>query len=52
MSIYANVTEQELIDLGKLAKQQKNQRAIKIKKKILKQIHVLKKITGELCINN
>ena len=38
MSHYPNVTEQELINLGKIAEQQKNQRAIdiKIRKKILK----------------
>ena len=32
MSIYSNVTEQDLIILRKLAEQQKNQRALKIKK--------------------
>ena len=37
MSIYSNVTEQDLINLPKLAEQQKNQRALKIKNKILKQ---------------
>ena len=43
MSIYSNVTEQDLIILRKLAEQQKNQRALKIKKKrILKQIHYVK----------
>ena len=35
MSIYFNVTEQDLINLRKLAEQQK--RALKIKNKILKQ---------------
>ena len=39
MSIYSNVSEQVLIILRKLAKQQKNQRAIKIKYRILKQTH-------------
>ena len=39
MSIYSEVTEQDLIKLGKLAEQQKKQRAIKIKNKILKQTH-------------
>ena len=36
MSIYAYVTEQGLINLSKLAKQQKNQRALKIKNNVLK----------------
>ena len=31
MSIHPNVTERDLINLGNLAEQQKNQRAIKIK---------------------
>ena len=39
MSIYSNVTEQHLDNLRKLAQQQKEQRAIKIKKRILKQTH-------------
>ena len=42
MSIYSNVTEQDLINLLKLAEQQKNQRALKIKNRILKQTHVIK----------
>ena len=42
MSIYSNVTEQDLIDLRKLAEQQKNQRALKIKNRILKQTHDIK----------
>ena len=42
MSIYSNVTEQELINLPKLADQQKNQRAEKIKNRILKQTHDVK----------
>ena len=37
MIIYPNVTEQGLINLLKLADQQKNQRALKIKNRILKQ---------------
>ena len=39
MSLYSNVTEQDLIILHKLAEQQKNQRALKIKNGILKQTH-------------
>ena len=39
MIIYSNVTEQDLINLRKLAEQQKNQRAEKIKNRILKQTH-------------
>ena len=35
MSIYSNVTEEDLIILRKLAEQQKNQRALKIKNRIL-----------------
>ena len=42
MSIYSNVTEQDLDNLRKLAKQQKEQRAIKIKNRILKQTHDIK----------
>ena len=42
MSIYSNVTEQDLINLRKLANQQKNQRAEKIKNRILKQTHDIK----------
>ena len=37
MSIYSNVSEQDLINLRKLAEQQKEQRAPKIKNRILKQ---------------
>ena len=37
MSIYSNVTEQNLINLRKLAEQQKNQRALKIENRFLKQ---------------
>ena len=39
MSIYSNVTEEDMINLRKLADQQKNQRAEKIKNRILKQTH-------------
>ena len=42
MSNYFNVTAQDLINLRKLADQQKNQRALKIKNKILKQTHDIK----------
>ena len=39
MSIYSNVTEQDLINLRKLAEQQKEQSALEIKNRILKQTH-------------
>ena len=39
MNIYSNVTEQNLDNLRKLAQQQKEQRALKIKNRILKQTH-------------
>ena len=42
MSIYSNVTEKDLENLRKLAEQQKNQRALKIKNRILKQTHDVK----------
>ena len=42
MSICSNVTEQDLIILPKLAEQQKKERALKIKNKILKQTHDIK----------
>ena len=42
MSKYSNVTEQDLINLRKLAEQQKNHRAEKIKNIILKQTHDIK----------
>ena len=42
MSIYSKVTEQDLINLRKLAEQQKNQRAFEIKNRILKQTHDVK----------
>ena len=42
MSIYSNVTEKDLENLRKLAQQQKEQRAEKIKTRILKQTHDIK----------
>ena len=42
MSFYSNVTEQDLTNLSKLAEQQKNQQAEKIKNRILKQLHDVK----------
>ena len=42
MSIYSNVTEQDFIILRKLVKQQRNQRALKNKNRILKQTHDIK----------
>ena len=42
MSIYSNVTEEDMINLRKLAHQQKEQRALKIKNRILKQTHDIK----------
>ena len=42
MSIYSNVTEQDLDNLRKLAEQQKEHRALKIKIRILKQTHDVK----------
>ena len=42
MSIYSNVSEQDLDNLRKLAHQQKEQRALKIKNRILKQTHDIK----------
>ena len=42
MSIYSNVTEQDLDNLRKLAQQHKKQRARKIKNRILKQTHDIK----------
>ena len=40
MNFYSNVTEQDLINLRKLAEQQKKQRALK--NRILKQTHDIK----------
>ena len=42
MSFYSNVTEQDLINLRKLAEQQRSERALKIKNNILKQTHDIK----------
>ena len=42
MSIYSNVTEQDLNNLRKVAQQQKNQRAEKIKNINLKETHDIK----------
>ena len=42
MSVYSNVTEQDLINLRKLPEQQKDQRALKIKDRISKQTHDIK----------
>ena len=42
MSIYSNVTQKDLDNLRKLADQQKERRAIKIKSRILKQTHDVK----------
>ena len=39
MSIYSNVTEKDLDNLRKLAEQQKEQRVLKIRNKILKETH-------------
>ena len=42
MSIYSIVAAEDMINSRKLAKQQKEQRAFKIKKKISKQTHDIK----------
>ena len=42
MSIHSNVTEQDLINFRKIAKQQKDQRSVKIRNRILKHINDLK----------
>ena len=42
MCLYSNITEQDLVNLRKLAEQQKNERAQKIKNRILKQTHDVK----------
>ena len=39
MSIYSNVTKEDLENLRKLAQQQKEERTLKIKNRILKQTH-------------
>ena len=42
MTIYSNIIEKDLINLPKLAEQQKEQRALKIKNRFLKQTHDIK----------
>ena len=42
MSFYSNVKEKDLINLHKLAQQQKEERALKTKNRILKQTHDIK----------
>ena len=42
MSIYPNVTDQDLINVRNLAEQQKNKGTLKIKNRILKQTHDMK----------
>ena len=42
MSIYSNVTEQDMINLRQLSEQQKNQRALEIRNRILKTTHDIK----------
>ena len=42
MSIYSKLNEQNLINLRKIAEQQKNQRVLKIKNRILKRTHDIK----------
>ena len=42
MSIFSNVTEQDLDNIRKLVEQQKNERALKINIRILKQTHDVK----------
>ena len=42
MSIYSKVTEQDLFILRKLAQQQKKQRALKFRNRLLKQTHEIK----------
>ena len=42
MSFYSNVSEQDFINLHKLTEQQKKQRALKIKNRILEQTHDVK----------
>ena len=39
MSIYPNITEQDIVYLAKLAEQKENKRAINYRNKILKQTH-------------
>ena len=42
MSIYSNVTEADLINLGKLAEQQNERSAPKIRSRVLKRTHDIK----------
>ena len=42
MSTYSNVTQEDLVNLRKLAEQQKNQRVLEIKNTVLKQTHDVK----------
>ena len=42
MSLYSNVTEEGLIILGEISKQQKDQRDLEVKKRNLKQTHDIK----------
>ena len=42
MSIFSNVTKKDMISLCKLAEQPRNQRALKIKNRILKETHKIK----------
>ena len=51
MSIYSNVTEQDLINLRKIAERQKNQPGLKTKKQILKQTHDIKLAESLLPMN-
>ena len=45
MSIYSNLTEQDLINLRKLGEQQKNLRALKSKNRVLKPFHDIKSLS-------
>ena len=51
MSIYSNVTEQDLIILRKLAEQKKNHLVLKFKNRILKQTHDIKLAASLSSIN-
>ena len=42
MSIYPNVTQEDLINFRKLAEQQKSQGALKTENRLLKQTHDIK----------
>ena len=48
MSISSNVTQKDLNNLRKLATQQQNEQAPKIRNKLLKQTHDVK-LAGSLC---